>query len=154
MRPSLLLLALTTSCNWLLDPGESGDRVAMNRELDRRIAQWGSLAISNYDFEYRLVCFCSPTATQQVTIEVRNAEIVRVLDTNGGEVAPESGVRWPTVDSLFVWARDLANNRTYTVELAFNEDFGFPSFLSADVARAVDDEFSHNAGNLVVRTVP
>jgi hypothetical protein len=77
-----------------------------------------------------------------------------VLDAQGAEVAPETGVRWPTVDSLFRWARDVANNRAYTVELGFDDTFGYPAFLSADVPRAIDDEFSHTSTNLVVRPAP
>ncbi len=155
MRPlATILLALTTSCNWISDPGGDGYRQDLLRELDRRQVQWDTLEVHDYDFDYDLNCFCAPEAVQAVTIEVRNDQIVRVVNELGEEVLPQAGLTWPTVDSLFVWTRRYVNNRAYTVEVGFDLDFGFPNHLAGDVPRSVDDEFLHTAANLIVRTVP
>jgi hypothetical protein len=149
----ICLIAFVTSCNWLLDPGEPGDRQILINELNRREALWEQHDIHDYDFDYRLECECLAAAIQPVRIEVRKDTIARVLDAAGAEIAPTEGVRWPTVDSLFLWTRDLANNRSYTVEVGFDGTLDFPNFLRGDVPQAVDDEFIHRASNLVETTL-
>jgi hypothetical protein len=119
-------------------------------EVNRRQLLWKSAAIHHYDFTYQRSCFCGASITQEVTIQVRDDAILHVLDAQGAEVLPEQGVSWPTVDSLFVWAKALLANRETVVEIDFDAVANYPARIFGDVPRLADEEITHQAFNLFV----
>lgn len=151
LRP-LLALAIAfalTACD-ILNPKIPDQHKILLDEVNRREFLWKSAAIHHYDFDYQRSCFCGPTITQMVTIEVRDDVIQRVLDAQGAEVLPEQGVSWPTVDSLFVWAEAMVANREAIVEIEFDGNSNHPVRLSADIPRIADEEITHQASSLRV----
>jgi hypothetical protein len=151
LRP-LLSLAIPfalAGCD-LLNPKIPDQHKILLDEVNRREFLWKSAAIHHYDFDYQRSCFCGPTITQMVTIEVRDDVIQRVEDAQGAEILPEQGVSWPTVDSLFVWAEALLANRETVVEIEFDAVTNYPARIAGDIPTIADEEIIHNASNLLV----
>lgn len=154
MRVLLLVLAAVLGgCGYLLDPGEPFDRQLLVNELRRRESFWKSNQIHDYDFSYLYTCQCS-TVNRRARIQVRADVITRVLDLAGNDIAPQAGVSWPTVDSLFLWANGYAANRDVTVDVMFESFLDFPTFIQADVPIAAGDRITHTASALVAVSVP
>jgi hypothetical protein len=87
-----------------------------------------------------------------VRVDVRDRAIERVTDLRtGAEVAASPYARWPTVDSLFAWTRDLIENKQYRVTARYDVRYGFPTLVSGDIPMAIDDEITYTARALVAR---
>jgi hypothetical protein len=143
-RLAPLLLALCTGCDFFTG-GSELDKLRSNRD------RWDALRIADYDFDYRLSCFCATEATQPVRIAVRGAVIASVINlTTGDLVPPQSFVTWPTIDSLFLWTeRNLAHG--YNLDITYDASQRFPAHVDGDIPRTVDDEFVRIASNFVRR---
>ena len=143
-RLATLLLVVCAGCDFLTG-GSELDKLRSNRD------RWDALRIADYDFDYRLSCFCATEATQPVRIEVRGGVMASVINLSTGDpVPPQSFVTWPTIDSLFVWTeRNLAHG--YTLEITYDASHRFPAHVDGDIPRVVDDEFVRTATNFVRR---
>lgn len=146
MRPWVPLLALSITACGLFD-GADGELATLLRNRDR----WTAMQIRDYDFEYRLSCYCPTEALEPVRIEVRNALVDRVVSLrNGADVTQQQFVRWPTVDSLFAWTERNFDG-SYELEITYDRNFRFPARVAGDIPRYVDDEFTRTAQNLIPR---
>ena len=144
----IALLALAASCA-LTPPKDDFRQDALN-ETVRREGLWNGQGIHHYDFNFQRSCPCDPVANQPVTIHVRNDVITHVIDAQGAEVAPVAGLPWPTVDSLFTWAKLFLNDRSFAVEVSFDTTLNFPNHIQAQSNQNVT--VIHGASNLIVKT--
>jgi hypothetical protein len=145
--PALLAVAVA-SCD-ILNPKEVDYRKQALEETARRETLWKSLAIHDYDFDFVRTCACDEAARQQVTIHVRSDNIARVSTNSGVDVVPQAGISWPTVDSLYLWTRQLLNDRAFAVEVAFDTTHHFPERITGeDPGRSV---IVHMSSNFVER---
>jgi hypothetical protein len=124
----LLAVAGVSACD-LTNPRDQDFRQVAIHETNRRDSLWHALNIHDYDFSFHRACACSDKATQPVTIHVRSDQVARVLDAGGVEVAPQSDIPWPTIDSLYVWTLQLLNNRAFSVAVVFDTIFQFPDSI-------------------------
>lgn len=117
--------------------------------LQRNWAYWRSLGISDYDYHYRISCYCA--FTDPMLIEIRAGAISRIVDERTGEVLPSSiHAGWPTVDSLY--ARTLRNlDQGYDISVDFDAVYRYPTRVVGDLPHAVDDEYTLTATGLVPR---
>ena len=149
-RLSVLGLVLAASCD-LVNPKPIDFRQRALDETLRREALWRAQAIHHYDFDFVRTCACAQPALQPVHIRVRNDAITRVLDDQSADVAPAQGVPWPTVDSLFVWTKQVLNDNSFAVEIEFDSTFSFPKHIRAANGQGVG--FLHASSNLVAQSV-
>jgi hypothetical protein len=148
-RLSLLGLVLAASCD-IVNPKPIDFRQRALDETLRQEALWKGRSIHHYDFDFVRNCECSNTAVQPVHIRVRNDAITRVLDVQGVDVPPAQGVPWPTVDSLFLWTKQILNDNSFAVEVGFDTTFNFPEHIRAENTQRVS--LLHNSSNFVVQT--
>ena len=134
-----------TGCSITEPSGRSVD----DADLSRARQRWASARLDDYEFDYRLSCFCAPEATEQVHIVVRGDEVssvVRVRD--GAPAAPRSG-GWPTVDDLFAEVDRLRALDADRIEVSYDATYGYPRQIAVDVyLMAADDESFQTASNL------
>ena len=142
-----LPLVLVASCD-ILSPKEIDFRQRAIEEVIRRQGLWEVMDLHSYDFDYQRDCApCSAAALQPVQIHVRNDVITRIVDATGGDVTPQPDIPWPTVDSLYLWTRQLLDDRRFAVEIEFDTVQNFPKHVRGeDPGRSIAE---HNASNLV-----
>ena len=154
-RPALCsasrILGLALACPALVScaitgiSGRSGDDL----ELARNRQRWASAAIRDYEFEFHRSCFCVPETTEPVRITVRNHLVSTVVRTRDGQLATTSGVRWPTVDSLFADVDALSASEPERLVVDYDPTYGYPRSIAVDVSLTVaDDEYTLSAANL------
>ena len=122
MRPIITFCAVVlalAACNTILETTGGNDRTGPLLELAARRAEWNDRGIQNYNFHYVRTCPspCTEFSQQPVTIEVRDAVIASVLDEDGNAVTPVTGVSWPTIDSLYVWAQLVLSDQSLGVQV-------------------------------------
>ena len=145
---ALLLVALAGACE-LTNPRPDFRGQALE-ETARQEALWKAKNVHSYDFDFQRDCSgCTATAIQQVSIHVRDDVIIRVVDFQGADVAPQTDLSWPTVDSLFLWSRQFLDNRSFAVSLDFDSTYHFPTFIHGEVPGFLAE---HHSGGLVEQT--
>jgi hypothetical protein len=149
MRRLFVSLLLVASCD-VAGPKPTDFRQRALDETQRQEALWKAKSIHHYDFDFVRTCDCSQVALQPVHIRVRNDAITRVLDAQGTDVAPAQGVSWPTVDSLFLWTKQVLNEKSLAVGVGFDTTFNYPNVIRAESAERVI--LLHTSSNLAAQT--
>ena len=135
----VFLTLVLCGCNWLLDPGgEDSARVNLRRELDRRQDLWTASEIHDYTFVYLRTCQCDTISLRDTVVVVAD-KVSRVADAAGADVTNRTDVHWPTVDSLFAWARVYTNDAHWTITVIFHDTYHFPYVIQADEPNAAKD---------------
>jgi hypothetical protein len=144
-RATLAVLTLAlVSCS-ITEPG----RGVQNGELARNRQRWESARLHDYEFDYRLSCFCSPEATESVHIVVRGDQVSSVFRARDGLPALRQYGSWPTVAALFDDVQRLLDQKADRLEVTYDPTYGYPRSISVDVyLMAADDESSQTASNL------
>ncbi len=146
MRVLVVLLPLVLSGCGIFDflNGSQLDELRRNRQ------RWEALEIRSYDYEHRKSCFCQPVINQRVRVEVRNGVVTRTVNIATGEEVSDPYITWPTIDELFDQTEHLLGT-DYKLKITYDPALYFPARVSGDVPRALDDEFTTTAENLVQR---
>jgi hypothetical protein len=150
-RPLLRLVAVSALA--LLAEGcsitEPGGRDGESVELSRSRQRWASAQLHDYEYDYQLICFCAPDATEPVHIVVRGDVVTSVVRRRDGSPASTQYARWPRVDDLFDGvARMLASNAA-RLDITYDPTYGYPREIVVDVnLMTADDESQQTAGNL------
>jgi len=130
------LLSIVPACS---DPGFSIVGLK-SREL------WEAQNIHDYIIEQQRKCFC-PYQGRVVEIVVR-ADTIATISGLDSLHTPIQGGGYKSIDSLFAfidWARALPN--AY-IEVAYDEQYGFPKHIFLDrLPNAVDDEVTYNTSH-------
>lgn len=105
----------------------------LSADLQSAKAQWDAAGITDYDFTYRVQCFC-PETIRRVT--VRDGEVVEVVDE------AESFEGWPglTIDDLFDELETAIEAPAFTIDVTYDEGYGFPSDYFIDEEQNMADE--------------
>jgi hypothetical protein len=152
-RPSLRALTCAAALALSLASGcsitEPSGRAAGAAELARNRQRWASSNIHDYEFDYRLSCFCAPDATEPVHIVVRGDLIVSVVRTRDGLPAVTRFGGWPRVDELFGTVQQRLEQGAARVDVTYDPALGYPRSITVDVAlMSADDESDQMASNL------
>jgi hypothetical protein len=138
-------LSLGMSCS-ITDPG---GRSAESLDLARNRQRWTSARLHDYEFDYQLLCFCAPDATEPVHIVVRGDVIVSVVRSRDGLPAVTKYGGWPRVDELFSDVERRLEQPVARLDVTYDATFGYPRSITVDVAlMAADDESEQLASNL------
>lgn len=159
VRPALLAVALglsplVTACGrGPLEPEE--DRLAEAR------ARWRSADVSDYDYIFRAICFCGPSATAPVEVEVVDGEVASITSVETGRPAePAFPGEELTVEGLFQYLSGVLAGEPAAFSATYHPELGYPTSASIDFdARALDEEFGFEARHLafvhpLLRTAP
>lgn len=98
---------------------------AAKASLDRHQALWGQRAFNSYAFDLDLqdVSFAS-----SVHITVNGTTIATVIDNTTGQ-PPTVAYQYPTIDDLFATAQAAFGKKNTTLQMDFNEQYGYPTVL-------------------------
>ncbi len=118
------------------------------RTLDSQAAQWHAHNMTSYEMTLGIGCFCPFSDRMPLTVEVRDGQVISVVDSQGQPVAQDDPIRsygneqLMTVDGVFDYARDAIRNADETT-ISYDPSLGFPTSLSIDqIKLAMDDEMS------------
>jgi uncharacterized protein YbaR (Trm112 family) len=107
--------------------------------------QWRSHNLHHYTIDQSRSCFC-PHAGELVRITVRSDTIARVI-----RISDSSIVTYPfflSIDSLFGIIR---NNKTDSLVIRYNAQYGYPEYLDVDPQQhPVDDGYLYETSNLQI----
>lgn len=147
MRALLLLSTLLLSGCGPLDFLSRSQLEVLRDNRER----WTALQIRNYDYEHRRYCFCPPELNERVRIEVRNGAVTRVVVVaTGADVPVNAYANWPTIDEVFDQT-ERQFGYGYDLKITYDHALRFPAKVVGDIPRAIDDEFTLVAENLVRR---
>jgi hypothetical protein len=102
--------------------------VAALVSLNRHQAQWEQRTFSAYSFDLVQEKF---GRTSIVHIEVSGTTIVSVIDNATGE-PPVVDAGYPTIDELFATAQAVFGQKGETLQMAFNEQYGYPTLVTVN----------------------
>jgi hypothetical protein len=153
----LLVLSVAAAAVYGLTGGDPGEYMQL-RTLDSQEARWHATGLTSYEMKVHIGCFCPFFDRMPLTVQVRNGQVVSVLDSQGQPVAPDDPIRahdnerLMTIDGVFGFARDAIRNADET-KVAYDAARGHPTSLSIDYIKlAMDDELGVNIAD--VRPLP
>ncbi len=142
----LCLVPLTAACS--TEEDERLDDLAAARSL------WIANAPGAYDFNYLRSCFCPDVFPARVYVVDGVVTLVRNLETST-PLPEERNDDFPTVDQLFNELDALIRLEPHQLEVRYDQQLGYPSFVSVDIEeRMVDEEFSYTVDDLVTSIQP
>jgi len=115
-------------------------------ELSQNQEKWQNANITHYRFQLGVGCFCPVSGIMPVTVEVRNGEVVSMVDVNGNEYPGSDPfgdfvLKYATIDRIFseLDSKDVREADKLTV--AYDSAYGFPAEVTIDfIELAIDDE--------------
>jgi hypothetical protein len=134
-------------CSNSLSPGElRGERSELN--VARR--RWAAQGPASYRYRFQYLCFCPGSLVTPVEIQVRQGDVVAVLDPATGRPAPAAAGRpTPTVEDLFAIVESALDRDVDWVDVQYDLVLGYPAVIRVDPnSRTVDEEQSYFAGSL------
>src|SRR4051794_37058094 len=110
----------------------SGCETIAGTQTDQSL--WQALEIKNYDFVYRVSCFCGFPGPNPAKISVRGGVVTKVQPASDTAVAGINPVlsAYPTIDSLFVILQKAQKNTPDGVTVEFDPTYHFPSKIFID----------------------
>jgi len=124
------------------------------RALSRNRALWVSQDISHYRFQLQVGCFCAFMDLMPLSVEVRDGQVVSLLDASGRPVPAgrlEMLERYAGIDKLFELVDQAISGKADEVLVTYDPTYGFPSQVSIDYIKlAVDDELGLQVRNFEV----
>jgi len=99
--------------------------VAAKASLDRHQAQWAQRTFSAYSFDLFQEKF---GGFSDVHITVNGTAIASVIDRTTGE-PPVVDVGYSTIDELFATAQAAFGQKSTTLRVEFNEQYGYPTVV-------------------------
>ena len=123
MRSFLVGLAIAGAL--IACTGTTDVSVAALASLNRHQAQWAQRNFSSYSFDLFQEKF---GGTSNVHITVNGTTIVSVLDNPTGE-PPVVDAGYPTIDELFATAQAVFGQKSTTLRMEFNEQYGYPTVV-------------------------
>jgi hypothetical protein len=134
---------------------------ACSTEEDERLddlaaarSQWIADAPAAYDFTYFRSCFCPDGFPARVYVDA--GVVTLVVDLQSSDPLPaDRNDDFPTVDQLFNELEELIRLEPFQLEVRYDPELGYPSYVGVDIEeRVVDEEFSYTVDDLVASIQP
>ena len=134
---------------------------ACSTEEDERLddlaaarSQWIADAPVAYDFTYLRNCFCPDVFPARVYVDA--GVVTLVVDLQSSDPLPaDRNDDFPTVEQLFNELEELIRLEPFQLEVRYDPELGYPSYVSVDIEeRVVDEEFSYTVEELVASMQP
>jgi hypothetical protein len=133
---TLLLIALIlTACS-----------AGAGTDLSRNQSKWQDANITHYRFQLGVGCFCPVGDVMPMTVEVRNGEVVSLVDVNG-EPFPSTDplndliLKYATIDRIFSELGSESVQNADKLTVTYDATYGFPTDVTIDfIELAADDE--------------
>jgi hypothetical protein len=118
--------------------------------LEDNRATWRARGPISYTYVFRRICFCAPSATNPVIIQVRQRAVVSVrYEDTGAPVDPSLLSLFPTVEGLFEIIEDAIDQEAEVVQASYDPALGYPTSITLDGSSMIaDDEATLTASHL------
>ena len=129
------------------------DRLAdIQSKLDQNQRKWTSAMVSNYQFNFRWKCYCSPEYVDPVNISVRENRIDgAVFVEDEVPVAVEGLERYRTIEGLFDLLQEGIDENAHTISAHYHSELGYPVKASIDYEEdSVDEELGFDIDSLSI----
>lgn len=119
-------------------------------------AKWERQKITHYRFALDIQCFCEFRDLMPLTIEVKNGDIISVVDVNGATYDENvyGTIDDPRTIEMLFDAVQMGLSDPYQVAARYNGKYGFPStiniLINFEGKLAVDADFSYVISNFEV----
>jgi hypothetical protein len=113
--------------------------------LDRNQALWAQRTFGSYEYDLSLQ---DDALVSAVHITVSGNTVVHVVKLASDE-PPNDGYAYPTIDDLFATAQAAFGQKNTTLQMDFNQPYGYPTTLVVTTNSAVGPYSAH-----VLRFVP
>ena len=115
---------------------------------------WIADAPATYEFNYLRLCFCPNVSPARILVD--GGLVIRVIDVESSTTLPaERNAEFPTIEELFIELDDLIRLDPFRLEVQYDPELGYPSFVSVDIEeRVVDEEFSYTVEELTAAAQP
>jgi len=124
-------------------------------EFADRQAQWQGSGVESYEYIVQKNCFCGIPGNIPVQVVVRDSLTIAAYDSSTEhDPSGEKIEGLPTsIPALFNLVLSAQANNEGTVEVAYDETYGFPRRIKIDPSpRINDDEVDYRVENFRVRT--
>ncbi len=112
-------------------------------------SQWQALNIENYEFEQRVVCFCTPPAGRFHKITVESGAIVEIIDLEDDRSLPSENFDFfKTISQLLEFVESIDPDSVAVFNIEYDSNFGFPSSIYVDFdSFTLDEEIGYETRN-------
>jgi uncharacterized protein DUF6174 len=108
--------------------------------LDRNQALWGQRTFGSYAYDLSLQ---DGSFGNEVHITVNGTTVVSVVDTAGVPVTDD--YHYPTVDDLFAIAQAAFGQKNTTLQMDFDQTYGYPTTLIVTTTTTVAPYAAHSS---------
>jgi hypothetical protein len=115
--------------------------------------KWESQNINHYRFTLSIICFCAFSDKMPLTIEVKDGQVVSMVDNQGQPVTDfkDTFDQYSSIEKLFELLDLAMNGGADKVTVTYHATYGYPEAVDIDyVEEAIDDEISFTISNLEV----
>ena len=121
-------------------------------ELDLNRAKWQAAGLENYEFDFRLGCFCPDEFRRPVHIVVQAGRVVDVRHLEDGSPANVASFGEFTVEHQFARIENAELEGVESVLVTYDAELGYPieTFIHTDPGIA-DLDFLYSITNLTPR---
>ena len=124
-------------------------------EFDKNLTKWNDANISHYRFQVGVSCFCPFGNKMPIMIEVKNGNVVSLIDVTGNAIVESDPIRemlnqYQTIDRLFI-SLEQSIKEAEEIQVDYDEMYGFPSSIAIDyITEAADDEIWVDVSNFEI----
>ncbi len=126
---------------------------ATKTELEQNKDTWTQAKITHYRLQLSVGCFCAFRGMMPLTVEVKDGQVLSILDNTGAEVSSdfkELFDQYNTIERLFDYTAEAQKNAD-KVTVTYNNTYGYPTLVNIDnIKEAVDDELSLSVSNFEI----
>lgn len=115
-------------------------------ELSLNQSKWQDADVTHYRFQLSVSCFCLFRSQMPLTVEVKDGEVVSIIDVNG-EAFPlddpmsDLVTKHATIDLIFSELMSDSVQEADHLTISFDPTYGFPVDTAIDyIELAADDE--------------
>jgi len=138
---SLICILTSPSCNNPVSDSSGGTVKEIVRDVENAKSNWQRAGLNGYSYVFNWSCFCLPSYTQQVTIDVDSDTITAIWQTNDSVPLPDSlYTNYHTVPELFELINSQLERNPYRADLEFDSELGYPLSAFIDFEEAMADE--------------
>ena len=136
----------------VLDPDDELGLVGIQFELDLNRTKWTSAMVSDYQFNFRWICFCALESMAPVNITVRENKIDSAAFVEGGAPVAVGGLGgYRTIDGLFDLLQEGIDKNAHSISVDYHPELGYPIDVWIDYEEATaDEELGFEIDSLVV----
>ena len=131
---------------------DDGRLTDVQSKLDQNRKKWASAMMSNYQFNFRWLCYCTPEYVAPVNVTVRESRIDGVAFVESDvSVAIEDLKRYRTIKGLFDLLQEGIDKNAHSISAEYHSELGYPVKVSIDYEEyTVDEEKGFEIDSLII----